>query len=369
MRFNIENYNLGNRLFSIAFNDEVIKTLQSKKLNCALLKKNTLIFYPEERAFILRDEDIDNLNCCEKFDVLYINDNGTGWSHFHNEKDDNPLILTQHCNSNCLMCPVSEGIRKRETAISIEENIESIKYIPNDARHLTITGGEPFLVGEKIFDLFLEIKMQLPYTDCLLLTNGRALGYLPFAKRFAETAPKNIVIGIPLHGYNSETHDYITQSKGGFEQTLAGIKNLIYYGFNVEIRMVVSKLNYKNIEKISELITKEFPRAGSVKIMGLEMLGNAAKNVDDVWIPYSTAFEYSKSGIIKLVNSCINVGLYNFPLCSVDRSFHLLCQKSITDYKIRFSDKCDGCTRMQDCGGIFAGTMRLAKDDVMPFRE
>ena len=133
--------------------------------------------------------------------------------------------------------------------------------------------------------------------------------------------------------------------------------------------MVVSKLNYKYIDKIAELIVNEFPKAGSVKIMGLEMSGNAARNVDNVWIPYPTAFEYSKAAIIRLVGNGINVGLYNFPLCAVDRSFHLLCAKSITDYKIRFAEKCEECKKRENCGGIFAGTIRLAGKDVIPWRE
>lgn len=369
MRFTINNYHLGKRIFSIAFNDCVLNHLLEKGLKAALLSNHQLTFYPEEASFQITPENAEKLGLCENYDVLFINDIGNGWTHFSNEKDDNPLILTQRCNSNCKMCPTPEGVRKKDNALTIEDNIDSIKYIPNDACHLTITGGEPFLVGERIFDLFQEIKTRLPYTDCLLLTNGRALGYTPFADKLCDTAPRYLVVGIPLHGYNSETHDGITQSYGGFEQTVAGIKNLIYRGFNVELRLVISKLNYQFIDKICEMIVKEFPNTTSVKFMGLEMLGNAAKNVDDVWIPYRTAFEYSKEGIKNLVYNGISVGIYNFPLCAVDRSFHLICQRSISGYKIRYPEKCARCRKMQDCGGLFAGTMRLAKDDVIPYSE
>lgn len=369
MRFDINDYDLGCRIFSIAFCENVLDLLLEKNLKAALMTDDGLIFYPEKRIFTLTKENREKLAICENYDVLFINDEGNGYVHFSNENDDNPLILTQKCNSNCLMCPTAEVIRRKENGLNIDYTIESIRYIPNDARHLTITGGEPFLVKEKIFDLLSEIKTRLPYTECLLLTNGRALGYKPYADKFAELSPKKIIIGIPLHGYNSETHDRITQSKGGFMQTVSGIKNLIYRGFNVEIRLVVSKLNYKYIDKIAELIVNEFPKVGSVKIMGLEMSGNAARNVDDVWIPYPTAFEHSKSAITKLVSNGINVGLYNFPLCAVGRSFHLLCAKSITGYKIRFAEKCEECKKRENCGGIFAGTIRLAGKDVIPWRE
>lgn len=340
-----------------------------KNLNAVLLTDLGLIFYPENKLFSLTKESKEKLNLCENFDVLFINDEGKGYIHFSSENDDNPLILTQKCNSNCLMCPTPEGVRKKEIGIDIDYQIESIKYIPNDAKHLTITGGEPFLVKEKIFDLLNEIKCRLPYTECLLLTNGRALGYKPYAEKFSETAPKNTVIGIPVHGYNAETHNRITQTKDGFAQTVDGIKNLIYLGFSVEIRIVVSKLNYKYIDKISDLIVKEFSKVGSVKIMGLEMTGNANKNIDDVWIPYRTAFDYSKNAIKNLVNNGINVGLYNFPLCAVNKSFRLLCSKSITDYKIRFDEQCEECGLKANCGGVFAGSFRMARRDLIPWRE
>lgn len=369
MRFNISNYDLGCRIFSIAFCKNTLETLKQKNLNAAFMTESGLIFFPENKLFPLTRENQDKLSICEDYDVLFIDEEGSGYLHFANENDDNPLILTQKCNSNCIMCPTAEWVRKRENGLNIDYIIESIKYIPNDARHLTITGGEPFLVKEKIFDLLSEIKIRLPYTECLLLTNGRALGHKPYSDRFADSAPIKIIIGIPLHGYNAETHDRITRSKGGFNQTVSGIKNLIYNGFNVEIRLVVSKLNYKYIDKIAELIVTEFPKAGSVKIMGLEMSGNAAKNINDVWIPYRTAFEYSKDGIVKLINHGINVGLYNFPLCAVEQSFHMLCAKSITDYKIRFADKCEECQKRSNCGGIFAGTIRLAGKDVQPWRK
>jgi len=369
LRFAIKEYTLGKKIFSLAFHQNVLDELLEKNLNVTLVSGKKITFYPEEKVFELSDDNCEKLSCCENYDVLFINDCGNGWTLFSNEKEDNPIIVTQRCNSNCLMCPTPEGVRKKENALAIEDTIDSIRYIPDDARHLTITGGEPFLVGERIFDLFNEIKIRLPYTDSLLLTNGRALGYTPYSERFACSAPQHIVVGIPLHGYDSITHDAITQSPGGFEQTVAGIKKLIYRGINVELRMVVSRLNYKNIEQIAGLIIREFSHVKSVKIMGLEMLGNAAKNVNDVWIPYRTAFEYSKSGIVELIRHGIDVGLYNFPLCAVDKSFHLICQKSISGYKIRYSDKCELCTRKHECGGLFAGSIRLAKDDVIPFLE
>ena len=100
--------------------------------------------------------------------------------------------------------------------------------------------------------------------------------------------------------------------------------------------------------------------------MGLEMLWNAASNQNDVWIPYDQAFKASKEGIDLLIRNSIQVGLYNFPLCAVDDAYHSIASKSITGYKVRYADECEKCLIKDACGGIFAGTIRLAKYDVKP---
>ena len=103
--------------------------------------------------------------------------------------------------------------------------------------------------------------------------------------------------------------------------------------------------------------------------MGLEMLGSAARNQSRVWLPYRTAFQKSKEAINILISNGFDVKLYNFPLCAVDRQYWSICAKSISGNKVRYSEKCEVCQLKDACGGLFAGTLRLAKDDVEPIRE
>lgn len=364
MIIRLKNYELGKKIVSLSLTEDVFQKLKEKKLAVAYLCDNKLIFWPENEVLEMTLENVQKFKQCDNYDVIEISEDGNAFIYYSNDSLDNAIITTNKCNSNCIMCPVVEYVRKKECNIIPEDLLEIIKHIPSDTVHLTITGGEPFLIGEKIFDILVALKKQCENTGYLLLTNGRALSYGPFLKKFCESAPHNISIGIPLHGYNASTHDAITRSLGGFKQTYMGIKNLINYGFNVELRMVVSKLNYKYIDKIAELIVKEFKDVNSVKIMGLEMLGNAAKNCDDVWISYSEAFKAAKKGIDILIKNGIDTALYYFPLCAVEENYHYICSKSITDYKVRYTEECDNCYLKDACGGIFAGTIRLAKKDV-----
>ena len=65
----------------------------------------------------------------------------------------------------------------------------------------------------------------------------------------------------------------------------------------------------------------------------IKLMGNAAKNMKDVWLPYKDMFEKSEKAIRLLIKHGIDVQLYNFPLCSVKREYWDICSKSISDYK------------------------------------
>ena len=134
---------------------------------------------------------------------------------------------------------------------------------------------EPTLLKDKLFIILNECKERLPHTSFTFLTNARMFSYKNYTEEFNESRPKHILMGVPLYGHTSQIHDYITNTSGSFVQTVNGIKNLLNTGANVEIRIVVSKLNYKNLIELSKFITMSFSKDFRVNIMGLEMLGNA----------------------------------------------------------------------------------------------
>ena len=202
----------------------------------------------------------------------------------------------------------------------------------------------------------------------MLLTNGRIFSVREYCDLLKSTLPEQTLIGIPLHGYSSDTHDRITRAPGSFKQTIVGLKNLLAQGNRIELRIVISKLSAPYINEIAKLVVCEFPGVETVKIIGLEMLGNAAKYQEEVWIPYQEAFQKSKKAIMTLISAGIDVGIYNFPLCAVEKEFWPICEKSITGYKVRFPEVCSSCIVKDACGGLFAGTYRLAQNDVAPIR-
>ena len=366
MIIKIKDYDGKPRIFSFAKSERVKYYLLEKELNTGLLSNRSIIIYPENITLNLSEEETQRFSLCADYDVFQVDSRGNAYKYFNNASLDNAILVTNRCNSNCVMCPTAESIRRNGENYYGDELIRIAKYFPNDVCHITITGGEPFLIGKSIFDLLSFLKDNLPNTSYLLLTNGRIFSNKEYLNLFKQTCPHALKLGIPIHGYNSETHDSITQAKGSFIQTFNGLLNLLSIGAKIELRIVVSRLNADFITDIAKLITDNFLGIECVKFIGLEMTGNAAKNKNRVWISYPDAFRVSKKAIDLLIGAGIDVGLYNFPLCAVDKMYRSLCEKSISDYKIRYTERCEKCCQKDACGGMFAGTVRLSKDDIIP---
>lgn len=365
MMLKVSNYDLGYHIASFAKSKEVLEDMRSKSYDVVYFDGEKLIFYPELTVIKLIEEECSSFQEITEYSVLEF-DYGGAFIYYDASSEDNALFITNRCNSNCIMCPTSSKIRRTSKISELANLIKICSQIPNDTPHITITGGEPFLLGEDIFSLLAYLKENLNEVEYLLLTNGRIFSNKQYFQQFKESVPDNIIIGIPIHGYDSATHDFITRTNGSFIQTFKGLKNLLSTRIRIELRIVVSRLNANFIDKIVDLIIREFSGVYTIKFIGLEMLGNARLNMSQVWMDYKESFQYMKSPIRKLILHGFNVGIYNYPLCCVEKGYWAICEKSITDYKIRYLSECEKCKKKDACGGMFSGTFRLMEGVVKP---
>lgn len=358
-------------LYSYTKNIGQVQIILEKRLNVFLHVGDVCTLYNAVEpinpvSFSIDKTQLDFLSKLSERDIIEINEYGIIRSCYSKEDGDCTIYTSSQCNSNCVMCPISETQRRTEELESIDFLMEFVRYLPAEVEHITITGGEPFLLERKIFNILLYLKHNFPNTQVLLLTNGRIFADKSYVKQYMESRPVLCVPGIPIHGSTEDKHDAITQTKGSFQQTLLGIRHLLHMGEYVEIRIVVSKLNRDDIGAIAEMIVREIPGVGSVKIMGLEMLGSAALHCDRVWIEYKQSMKTAEKAVDILLDHGIDVELYNFPLCAVKRKYWGIYRKSIDAYKIRYAENCRCCEEKENCGGIFSGTVRLV-DNVDPF--
>ena len=278
------------------------------------------------------------------------------------------IFVSSNCNSNCVMCPLPEATRQKDIK-HIEWLIEYIDILPEDVAYVNITGGEPTLAKDGFLIVMDALRRKFDKSGFQLLSNGRSLADIHFLENVVKVSPVSMRFAIPIHSSNAETHDAITRAKGSFVQTDRGIKNLLMLHQKVEIRIVISARNIEDLDDTAQYIVDNYPGVFCVNFIGMEMMGNAVVNKDSLWIDYSIAFAKAKSGIDLLVRNGIDVQLYNFPLCAVDRGYWHIAAKSITDYKVRFMDDCDECRVKEICGGFFVSTKQVMKPQVFPIRD
>jgi len=244
-----------------------------------------------------------------------------------------------------------------------------VDLLPDDLEHLTVTGGEPTIVPERLFAVLRQRALRARDSHCLLLTNGRMCCYSDFAEELAAALGGRSTVSVPVHGPDAALHDEITRAQGSFDQTIAGIHKLLALGVSAEIRVVVSQRNYDRLQEIAQFIASAFPEVQRVIFVTLEMMGNAAKNRARVWVDYEVLRGPVVRAAAILLAARIPVVFYNFPLCHLPRDFRALAQQSISAHKVEFPVECSACALMESCSGFFSPTLRRMKPKVIPVRS
>ncbi len=360
----ILDYSAGFRIVSIALDEETKDDLTGEGLDVLFLTDKKQILFPEELDVQIDKSDLEKLLKCNNYDIFEIWPDGLLYQKYDNASIDNYFFVTGKCNSNCIMCPSPDAARMISCETQINDLIKIASHMPNNARHLTITGGEPFMAGEAIFDFLSYLRDKFFDTEFLILTNGRIFAVEKYAQLLWKNMPDICVLAIPIHGASESVHDSITQVEGSFRQTYFGIKRLLKMGLRIELRIVVSRLNIRDFSNIARLIVKEFPDVEYVSIIAMEMTGSAYFNRDKVWVSYREAARCIEEPLMYMIKNGINVKIYNFPLCAVNQRFWPICERSISPHKVRYAKTCEECNYKSVCGGVFAGTLKLVRDEL-----
>ena len=290
-------------------------------------------------------------------DVAAVDPNGLVRTLYRRASPHNFILVTEQCNSLCLMC--SQPPKAIDDFDRMSEHRRLIDLIDPATRELGITGGEPTLLRDGFLSLIAHAAERLPSTALHVLTNGRLFFYRRFAERLGRVAHPDLVLGIPLYADVDSLHDEIVQANGAFEQTVIGFQNLDRAGVRVEIRVVLHALSIPRLPQLARFIARNFPFAFQVALMGLEMTGLVHRNLDRLWIdPAAYQRELLDASEI-LCDAGMPVSIYNHQLCVLDARLRPLARKSISDWKNVYIPECKGCDLLAECGGFFqSGTKR-----------
>ena len=287
----------------------------------------------------------------EEGDCVLIDKDGTITVVWEKQAPMNPLLLTEMCDCRCLMCP--QPPKEHDQFLTeISKRILNLVKIEN-TQAICLTGGEPTLLKDDLFDILGIINKEHPKSAVMMLTNGKSFANFEFTKRFIAVKPRNFLTCVSMHGDVDELHDQIAGVKGSFYKTAMGLQNLARFREKIEIRIVVNRLNAHRLESIATFIQRNFPFIYHCTFMGMEITGLACDNYDDVWIdPYEYRDQLSRA-IRVLSRADMNVSIYNLPLCLVEPKSWSFARKSISGWKNDYLPICEGCLVKVKCCGIF----------------
>lgn len=274
------------------------------------------------------------------------------------------------CNSNCIMCTNPYGFRNKKDAkeYSAEKVIERImsekEKLRETGEDITLTGGEP-TIHPKILHILKKLREVFPKNRLAFASNGRRLIYEDFTKELLKI--NNLRVHVAVHSAQEEVHDGITRTPGSFKQVIKGLENLFKYRNGsqmIELRTVLLKQNYKDIDDIYQLFYNKFPSADRISTIFPEYEGRAEENFDSIKISYPEVKPYIEEAVETWGDKFSNFYLYHFPLCVVDPKYweHVVRSLPPDHDETAFLDKCDKCFYKEACLSVY-------KDYVSHFGE
>lgn len=151
------------------------------------------------------------------------------------------LELTDRCNLQCLHCyGDGQGNDIKDEDLEIVTR-ELYRVKPH---YITLSGGEPLLLGEKLFQI--AVKMKGLCNRLFLTTNGLLTRRYP-----SESFSIFDDVQISLDG-SRDVHQRI-RGAGSFEEAIEASKYLSDAGIHVSINMTLNSLNKSCLEEVYEI--------------------------------------------------------------------------------------------------------------------
>lgn len=297
------------------------------------------------------------LDSIQDGDILRLKKNGEIEFLWRKGSTSNCLFVTSRCNCTCWMCPQPPQ-NDAENYDAIIMRILSLLDKGGD-EPVCITGGEPTLPREKFLNYLSVLKQNYDNRRVDVLTNAQTFSDIEFTSEVASCSPSKITFCTSLHADIASVHNYVVNSKVAFKKSVYGIQNLARFGLPVELRFVINKHNAKRIVSFADFVARNFPFVFHVAFMGMEVVGLATKNFDDVWMDPGQCNDDLFDAMRIFDRAGMAASIYNMPLCLLDERLWKYSRQSISDWKNIYPEICSGCSLRNKCCGIFSTSTYL----------
>lgn len=147
------------------------------------------------------------------------------------------IEMTYACNEKCIFCYNPERAKLGDL-FAIDQIIHSVakSQIP----HVYLIGGEPSLLPVEKLNEYIDLLSE--HSSVTIVTNGLL--------HLKGISSKLACFGVPIHGANAETHEFLNQSKGSFKKTIETVRYYVSRGHDVRCIPVLTGYNYDQMYDI-----------------------------------------------------------------------------------------------------------------------
>lgn len=159
------------------------------------------------------------------------------------------LELTNECNWRCRHCYLPEYSNYGLDTYKIKKLLQEARLL--GSFEVTLTGGDIFL-RKDIFEI-IEFAKKLGYS-VILFTNAALLNeekIIKLSKLYVS------LVSCTIFSMDSDIHDYFTQVKGSLNKTLENLLLLKKYNLNVQVKTIISNINFLEWKSIKQFCDKE----------------------------------------------------------------------------------------------------------------
>lgn len=157
--------------------------------------------------------------------------------------------LTGKCNNNCGFCYNPERCWKLTSLPrqeDMERNLAIAKLsVAKGVMAICLTGGEPLIMGEHFFDVLDIYRQAGCYTS--INSNGRLI-----TPEIAQRLQINSAL-ISIHG-TKDLHNEMVGDANAFDETIAGIKNLLAANVHVMPNFVATAKNLHGLKATADFL-------------------------------------------------------------------------------------------------------------------
>lgn len=287
-------------------------------------------------------------------DIVSINKYGEITFLYEINSTSNAVFATGKCNHRCVMCPQPPVTNEIDMT---PFNLKLISLFDKNTEEIGITGGEPTMIGDRLFTLIKQIKKYTPKAAISILSNGVKFAEHDYAMKLALCNCHDLQIDIPLFSDIADLHNEIVGAHT-FYKTVQGLYNLALFGIKIGIRIVVHKKTYRRLPQLAEYIYHNFPFVCNIAFMQMETIGLAEDNINELWIdPYDYNTQLVEA-IDILKTRGLQVSIYNAQLCVLPESIRDIAIQSISEWKDIYLEECKECKLINHCGGFFSSNKK-----------